>query len=204
MNYRSFHFIFFLSVTLIPRASAQTKPPADAVSNILPEGAFDTKSNQFFAGWRAGGFLGGVPGESRMWDNSVTMETDKSGMGFARLRVADSQGTSIGISQTEPLVINPAWKTLNLHVSVRVTNYFKVADWGGCCQFSLAFKDINDQPIKGDFKTDIRRNTSDWEEIVAMIAIPAGAANMSVNIEFMGATGVIDIGNLRVFPSDNH
>ena len=182
--------------------NAQAAKKPESVANILPEGAFDTRTTQFFAGWKVGGYLGGVPGESRTWDNSVTMETDENGTGFARIMIKDRQGTSLGISQTEALVLNPAWTSLNLKVSARVTEFKKEADWGGTCQFSLTFNDDADQPIPGDFKTGISKNTSGWEEIGTTITIPKGAANLSVQILFMGATGVLDVKNLRVFPID--
>lgn len=199
MNPLNFLLLRILLLGAITTANVQAEKIAETIPNILPEGAFDTRTDQFFTGWKSGGFLGSVPGENRLWDNKVSMEVDDAGCGFARIAVRDSQGASVGISQTEALVLNPAWTTLDLKVSVRVADYTKVADWGGSCQFSLTFKNDKDQPIPGDFKTGISRNTSGWEEIGSAIKIPEGAASLSVEIQFMGATGVLDVKNIRVF-----
>ncbi len=203
VNHLTPHFLCLLllgSIVLsLPAADAPAEKNEKAPPSVLPEGAFDTRTDQFFTGWKAGGFLGGVPGESRLWNNKVSMEVDDAGSGYVRIAIKERQGASVGISQTETLVLNPDWTTLNLKVSVQVTDYTRVADWGGTCQFSLVFKNDEDQPIPGDFKTGISRNTSGWEQIENRITIPKGAASMSVEILFMGATGVLDIKNLRIF-----
>ena len=172
-------------------ANAQAAKKPESVANILPEGAFDTRTTQFFAGWKVGGYLGGVAGESRAWDDSVTMETDENGTGFARIIIKDRQGASLGISQTEALVLNPAWTTLDLKVSVRITDYMKEADWGGTCQFSLTFNDDADRPIPGDFKTGISKNTSGWEEFGTTTTIPKGSCESVCTNSVHGSHGCV-------------
>ena len=74
----------------------------EATANILPEGTFETKTGTFFAGWKPGGFLGGSPA----WNNSVTAEVEQKGEPFVRLRVSDQKGSSVGISQTDLVVLS--------------------------------------------------------------------------------------------------
>ncbi len=180
-------------------AMAQIENTAEALPNILPEGAFDTRTGQSFSGWKSGGFIGGVPRGNRQWKNSISMETTETGAGFVRFKIQDKDGASLGISQTEPLVLNPAWKTLDLKVSMRIADYVKVADWGGTCLISLSFKDDKDQTIPGEWKSSLHRNTQGWEELTGRFSLPAGATSLTVEINFMGAAGVMDVKDLRVF-----
>jgi hypothetical protein len=174
------------------KAAAQEK-----AASILPEGTFQTKAGQFFAGWKPGGFLGGSPA----WNNSVTMEAEKEGGPFARLRVKDQKGSTVGISQTEKLVLNPAWKSITLKVSVRMAEFTKSSDWGGRGQFSIKFADGNDKPLPSELYLGINSNTTGWKELSKEFIIPPGAASMVVEVQLIGATGVMDVRNLRAIPA---
>ena len=173
-------------------ASAQ-----ETTANILPEGSFETKTGTFFAGWKPGGFLGGSPA----WNNSVTAEMEQKGEPFVRLRVKDQKGSTVGISQTEQLVLNPAWKSITLKVSVRMADFTKASDWGGRGQFSIKFSDEGDKPLPDAPHLGLNKNTTGWVELSKEFTIPPGAASMAVEIQLTGATGILDVRNLRAIPT---
>jgi hypothetical protein len=191
--------ILLLCVFAIPQLCLSSPDTAaqEATANILPEGSFETKTGTFFAGWKPGGFLGGSPA----WNNSVTAETEKKGEPFVRLRVSDPKGSSVGISQTEKLVLNPAWKSIALKVSVRLADFKKASDWGGRCQFSIKFADENDKPLPDAPHLGLSKNTTGWEELSKEFIIPPGAASMAAEIQLTGATGILDVRNLRAIPT---
>jgi len=184
------------AIPLLCPCRANAAAPADT-NNILPEGALDTRAGQFFAGWKPGGFLGGSPA----WNNAVTMEAEKASGPFARLAVKDQKGSSVGISQTEKLVLNPAWKSITLIISVRMADFTKASDWGGRGQFSIKFSDENDKPLSGELYVGISRNTQGWEKLSKEFTIPPGAASMVTEVKLIGATGIMDVKDLRAIPT---
>jgi hypothetical protein len=115
--------------------------------------------------------------------------------------VKDQKGSSAGISQTEKLMLNPAWKFITLKISVRLSDFTKTSDWGGRGQFSIQFSDENDKPLAGDFHVGINRNTQGWEEISKEFPIPPGAASMVTEVKLSGATGIMDVKDLRSIPA---
>jgi hypothetical protein len=129
------------------------------------------------------------------------MEAEKPGGPFARLAVKDQKGSSVSISQTEKLVLNPAWKSITLTISVRMAEFTKASDWGGRGQFSIKFSDENDKPLPGELYVGISRNTQGWEKLSKEFSIPPGSASMVTEVKLIGATGIMDVKDLRAIPT---
>lgn len=186
-----------LATFLLVSCAASAASP-ETSRNILPEGAFDAQVGQFYEGWKPGGFLGGSPA----WNNAVTMESEPDVAPFVRIRVNDEKGANVGISQTEKLVINPAWKTITLKAWVRMKNYQKVADWGGRGQFSIKFSNENDEEIPGESYLGISKDTAGWVELSKAFPVPQGSTSIVLNINLIGALGVMDVKKLEAIPAD--
>lgn len=182
-----------LTLALLLSSSFGVMAEKSGAENLVTEGDFELAGDGFFAGWSSGGFLGGKPGTGGRWDNEITAENDADGTPFARLRCSDPEGTDIGISQVEPVVINPQWTELNLSAEMRVENYQKKAEWGGRAQVTVNFLDESSQPIAGEHFVGLTRDTDDWEPVAETFAIPPGAASVKVSAQLIGANGTLDI-----------
>ncbi len=176
-------------------ARAQTE---GAPENILTEGDFSGVSGEFYAGWKPGGFLGGKPDTSENWANKVIMETDDKGQPYARLECLDPEGAHIGISQSEPITLNPAWTSLKISGLVKVSDYKVASDWGGRVQIGVNFFDSNSQLMPGEYYAGFSQNVPDWEPLEKDVMIPPGASSVQVFFNIMGANGVADARDLKL------
>jgi len=162
-------------------------------TNLITEGDFEVPSGDFYSGWTSSGFLGGKPETQERWDNAITAENEVDGTPFARLKCADLTGTSVAITQTEPVLLDPQWTDLTLSAEIRVENYGKNSPWGGRAQMTMYFFDSNEQEIAGEQFVGVQRDTTDWEPLQKSFIIPPGAVSVKVGAQIIGANGVMDV-----------
>lgn len=151
-----------------------------ASENLILNGDFEEREQQYFAGWRHDGrILANTDGENT-W-----IKLEKS------------------FAQTDQFIeIDPSWKKLTLTCRIKLTDVVRGKKGWMVAKLAIDFQNENKKHIGPWQKSPGGVGTKDWTPHTVEMTIPAGAKYLKVAPAMFGKSGTIEVDDVKVVVSE--